>query len=364
MQQNILQYDETGNNLRMYLADHNVKRIFLVCGGSFLKSALWDSFQKMQDQENIEIIRFMDFSPNPDILAVEKGKTRYLETACDAIVAAGGGSCMDVAKCIKCSLPVPPGLFLAIPTTAGSGSEATRYAVVYENGEKKSITEESSIPDAVYFDERLLSTLPLYQKKATVLDALCHGIESFWSVNSTEGSKEYSKSCIRMVLDHIDAYLDNQESVRYTMFLASNMAGKAINITQTTAGHAMCYKLTKKYGYAHGHAAALCDVWLWHYMISHLEDCVDARGRSYLEQVFGEMAEVMGCVTVSEAVRKFQNLVESMDLPHTIPRSDIPELASGVHLERLKNNPVRLEQDAMIEIYTAISEWRIPGKER
>lgn len=364
MQQDILQYDDMGNNLREYLIHHQVKRIFLVCGDSFMKSVLWSCFQEMKEENNIEIVTFRDFSPNPNILSVEKGKKRYLEKACDAIVAAGGGSSMDVAKCIKSSLPVPPILFLAIPTTAGSGSEATRYAVVYEHGEKKSITEESSIPDAVYFDERLLSTLPLYQKKATVLDALCHGIESYWSINSTKQSKEYSKLSIQLILDHIDAYLDNRESVGRMMFMASNFAGKAINITQTTAGHAMCYKLTQKYGYAHGHAAALCNVWLWHYMISHLEDCVDGRGREYLEQVFGEIAEVMGCNTVYEAVGKFQGLVEKMELPHIIEPSDIPELSSSVHLERLKNNPVHLERDAMMKIYTAISEWRMPGKEK
>lgn len=361
MHQNVLPCDPLGTSVRDYLNKYKIKRIFLVCGNSFLRSELWE---QIQDNAGIDIVVFSDFSPNPERISVEKGKKKFVESRCDAIVAAGGGSCIDVAKCIKLSLPAAPVPFLVIPTTAGSGSESTRFAVIYENGEKQSITEERCIPDAVYYDDRVLLTLPDYQKKATMLDALCHGIESFWSVNSTEESKKYSRLCIQMILNHGDAYLNNMESVFHDMFLASSLGGKAINITQTTAGHAMCYKLTKQYGYAHGHAAALCNVWLWHYMISHMEDCVDNRGRDYLESVFLELAEVMGCDTIYEAAEKFQNLVDSMELPHTILQSDIPGLSAGVHLQRLRNNPVKLDQDAIIAIYTAAAEWKMPGKEQ
>lgn len=103
-----------------------------------------------------------------------------------------------------------------------------------------------------------LKTLPAYQRKSTMLDALCHAVESFWSVHATAESKAYSRDALKMIRRYAEDYLANCDEGNAGMLLAANTAGKAINLTQTTAGHAMCYKLTSLYGLAHGHAAALC----------------------------------------------------------------------------------------------------------
>ena len=92
----------------------------------------------------------------------------------------------------------------------------------------------------------LLRTLPDYQKKCTCMDALCHSVESFWSVNSSDESKVYSRKAMRMILDNIDAYLAGDQDAAKTMLRAANYAGRAINITQTTAGHAMSYMVDKE----------------------------------------------------------------------------------------------------------------------
>ena len=230
----------------------------------------------LKRQENLRAhlpnntVVFSDYQPNPLYENVQAGVKLFREEGCDAIIAVGGGSAMDVAKCIKLygNLPGDGGNggwleaeyaeynipFLAMPTTAGTGSEATRYAVIYYDGKKQSVTSESFIPDTVLMDPNTLITLPLYQKKATMCDALCHAIESFWSVNSTDESKEYSRRAIELVIANMDGYLENTEEGRSYMLLAANTAGKAINITQTTAGHAMCYKIISLFGSAHGHA--------------------------------------------------------------------------------------------------------------
>lgn len=129
--------------------------------------------------------------------------------------------------------------FIAMPTTAGTGSEAIRYAVIYYEDAKQSITSESFIPETVLMDSNALKTRALYQKKATIMDALCHAIESFWSVNSIEESKGCSRTAIEGVLEHMDGYLANTEEGNAGMLRAAHAAGKAINITQTTVGHAM-----------------------------------------------------------------------------------------------------------------------------
>ena len=84
----------------------------------------------------------------------------------------------------------------AVPTTAGTGSEATQFAVIYYRGEKQSVSHKSIIPDTVLFDPSSLKTLSLYQRKVGMMDALSHSIESCWSINSTNESKEYSRIAI------------------------------------------------------------------------------------------------------------------------------------------------------------------------
>ena len=133
-------------------------------------------------------------------------------------------SAMDVAKCIKLYADmdhsrsylqqtiVPNDIrLIAVPTTAGTGSEATRYAVIYENGEKQSVSDDSCIPDAVVVDPSVLKSLPLYQKKATMMDALCHSIEACWSIHSSEESRQYSRTAIEQIVACKDAYLKNTE---------------------------------------------------------------------------------------------------------------------------------------------------------
>ena len=269
MEQTIITSKENYRELDQWMEGKGKGKVLLVCDASlpFL------GIKKYFDDREERFVKFNDFQPNPLYESVVKGVEVYHKEDCDSIIAVGGGSAMDVAKCIKLysNLPgdgangawlkadaVPNDIpFLAIPTTAGTGSEATRYAVVYYEGAKQSVTSESFIPKTVLMDPDVLKTLPMYQKKSTMCDALCHAIESFWSVNSTDESKEYSKAAIHGVIDNMDGYLNNTEDGRSGMLRAANIAGKAINITQTTAGHAMCYKITSLFKCAHGHAAIL-----------------------------------------------------------------------------------------------------------
>lgn len=366
----ILHASEDYAELDAYLREHQAKKILLVCGTSIQSLRINNYFKKLESRTDIQIIRFSDFQPNPLYGSVVEGVRLFRKENCDLIVAVGGGSAMDVAKCIKLfynmdaerdylSQEIVPNdiTLLAVPTTAGTGSEATRYAVIYFEGEKQSISDESCIPSAVLMDPSLLRTLPDRHRTSAMLDALCHGIESFWSINSTEESRAYSKAGIQAVLANMDSYLDNQNSGNAGMLSAANTAGKAINITQTTAGHAMCYRLTSLYGIAHGHAAALCVSKLWPYMVSHIKKCVDPRGEDYLTRIFGEIAHAMGCETVQEAIGKFQSVVRGIGagLP---PKGDYAALSKSVNLVRLKNNPVALSAEDIYMIYRQIFEER------
>lgn len=368
MAQQILMADEHYKELDKYLKDSGHRTILLVCGNSLSRLRINDYFDSLEDRLSIRVVKFSGFQPNPSYESVVEGVRLFCHEGCDAIIAVGGGSAMDVAKCIKlyCNMDhavsylkqkiTPNDVdFLAVPTTAGTGSEATRYAVIYHNGEKQSVDDESGIPAAVLFDASALETLPEYQKKVTMMDALCHAIEAYWSVNSNEESQAYSKAAIQAILANKQAYLNNDKIGNANMLRAANLAGKAINITQTTAGHAMCYKLTSLYGIPHGHAVALCVAGLFPYMIDHLEQCIDPRGEAYLAEIFEQIAKAMNCANARAAANSFRELVKELALEKPVASGrDYEVLKTSVNSDRLRNHPIKLEPETIDSLYHKI----------
>lgn len=371
MEQMIITPGENYKGLDDWIRDVGCKKILIVCDGSIFYMDAFNKHLEGIEKTGVEMIGFRDFQPNPLYENVQAGVKLFREEYCDAIIAVGGGSAMDVAKCIKLYSNLPGDgengswlnaeyiensiPFLAMPTTAGTGSEATRYAVIYYDGKKQSVTSESFIPEAVLMDPNTLVTLPLYQKKATMCDALCHAIESYWSVNSTDESQDYSRAAIRGVMEHMDGYLNNTEKGRAGMLRAANTAGKAINITQTTAGHAMCYKITSLFRSAHGHAAILCDRVLFPWMVKNTDKCIDPRGEGYLKRILDEIGVAMGCADgVSGAVRLVE-IFEKLELEvPTATAEQYEELKTSVNPVRLKNHPIALDVDTIDFLYHEI----------
>lgn len=368
MEQRIITARDNYIEFDQWIQESGCKKILMVCDGSIWYMDGFNKHLEEVEKTGVEMIGFRDFQPNPLYESVVKGVELFKDEKCDAIMAVGGGSAMDVAKCIKlysgCSgdgangswlraALVPNSIpFIAMPTTAGTGSEATRYAVIYYNDAKQSVTSESFIPGTVLMDPNALKTLPLYQKKATMMDALCHAIESFWSVNSTEKSKEYSRAAIQAVLKHMDGYLVNTEEGNAGMLQAAHTAGQAINITQTTAGHAMCYKITSLFHSAHGHAAILCDRVLFPWMVENTDKCIDPRGEGYLKATLDEIGRAMGCKDATEGAKKLRGIFVSLDLEvPTATEEQFEILKNSVNPVRLKNHPIALDVDTIDALY-------------
>lgn len=369
MKQTVIRADGEYGKLNSWFA--KARSVMLVCGKSIEKQKIYDYLLNLPKGNDLKISRFSDFTPNPDYESVVRGVRIFREQKCDAIVAIGGGSAIDVAKCIKLyanmandgeeglflKTPVIPNdiPFLAVPTTAGTGSEATRFAVIYYKGNKQSIADDSCIPDCVLFDVSTLKTLPLYHKKATMLDAFCHAIESFWSVNSTDESKSYSRKAIQEILKASEAYLDNTDEGNSKMLKAANLAGKAINITQTTAGHAMCYKITSLFGCAHGHAAGLCVRALYKWMTDNPDKCTDKRGQDYLKHTLDEIGLALGCPDAKSGAEFFSAFFDSLGL--SVPCAtelQFEELKTSVNPVRLKNHPIALSENDIDTLYKRI----------
>jgi alcohol dehydrogenase class IV len=342
-------------------------KVLLVCDSSFPYLNIKADIEAM----DVPYVVFSDFTPNPLYEDVCKGVDLFNITKCDTILAVGGGSSMDVAKCIKlyCRMNKET-LYLeqeykdtgikliAIPTTAGTGSESTRYAVIYYDGKKQSVTHDSIIPNVAILEPKVLKTLPLYQKKCTMLDALCQGIESWWSVNSTDESKEYSKIAVETIMKWWREYIfeNTDESAKHIME-AANYAGRAICITQTTAAHAFSYKITSLYKLPHGHAVAVGLPEIWQYMIEYMEKCIDSRGKEYLANVFSDISKAMGRETPSLAIKAFRQMLKEMEISHPVATNKEEELnilSHSVNPIRLRNNPVELNEETIKSIYDII----------
>ncbi len=316
------------------------KKIFLVHGNSARNLDIGKYIL------SLDTVSFSDFEPNPQKSSINKGVEQFLESQADIIVAIGGGSAIDVAKSIK-AFSQRNVTLIAVPTTAGSGSESTRTAVYYENREKSGIFGDDLLPDAIILEPEVLLTLPEYQKKCTLLDALSQAIESFWSVNSNETSRQFSIKAIELILNNVQGYLKNQNLTE--ILYGSNLAGRAINITGTTAGHAMSYKFTSEYKIPHGAAVAICNNALWNYIQNNEIICTDPRGREYIEDIFRVLTPTMDI---------FQQLLKDWNITFDkrLMDSEILFFAAQVNPDQLKNFPIKLDFDTLKNLYREISK--------
>ena len=335
-------------------------RPMLVCGKKSFEALGINAFMRSLP---VTFIRFSDFAPNPVYESAVKGVEVLRENRCDFVLAIGGGSAIDTAKCVRrfAGMDVKRNYLeqtvvtdtvpmAAMPTTAGTGSESTHFAVIYYQGKKYSVAGEDVLPEFVILDPIGLNTIPEYQKKSCYLDALCQAIESWWSVRANEESIACSKKALRLLLSNREAYFANNASVYEEIMLGSNYAGRAINITTTTAAHAMSYKLTSLYGIAHGHAVALCLPHVWQAMLPYLD--------REQKQISLEIAEALGCHSIEEAIGWFVHLLKVLNM--TVPepsKDDIMLLTESVNLQRLKNNPILFNAQEIRNIY--LSAFRL-----
>ena len=340
------------------------RNIFMVIDSSYQFLNIKDRIERIA----LKKTRFSDFTPNPLYEDVCKGIDLFNTEKCDAILAVGGGSSIDVAKCIKLAVLakegrdslIPPLVskhldidggtlpFIAIPTTAGTGSESTHNAVMYYQGAKQTVTNDGVLPDFAILEPSVLKTLPLYQKKCTMMDALCQGIESWWSVNSTDESRNYSKIAVEMIVKYWRSYIfDNDDYAAYQIMKAANYSGKAINISATTAAHAMSYKITSLYHLPHGHAVAVCLPEIWNYML----------GISPKLPVFFDISKAMGFDNPFNAVTAIRNMMIQLNLKNPVAenrKKELDVLSKSVNPVRLKNNPIAIDEDVAWKLYDKI----------
>lgn len=324
-----------------------------------------------------KVTRYSDFSVNPKISDAIAGAEIARRINADVIVAVGGGSVLDMAKLIKAffrnagceerlargliSLDNPEVPLIAIPTTAGSGSEATHFAVVYIDDEKFSLASEFLHPEAVILDGNLIRSGSKYQKTCNALDALSQAIESAWAAGSTEKSRKLAfdaiSSCWRLLPKVLESGKHTGEDLQ-AMIIASNQAGQAINVSKTTAAHAWSYAITSKYDLPHGHA-----VWITLPSIFEIHanatigQVTDKRGPKHLRDVMKKTCNILGITDFNNSKNELEKFLDILEIKYTFndigmkSLTERKEICSKVNAERMGNNPVDLS-DSYSKIFS------------
>jgi len=310
---------------------------------------------------------FNKFSVNPKIEDLEKGINLCHNNNIDLITAIGGGSVIDMAKLIRCYInnntdlkeliksnqiiPAENIPLIAIPTTAGSGSESTHFAVIYINGCKYSVSHEFIRPNYVLLVSSLTYKCPPYLTACSGSDALCQAIESYCSVQSTEESRSYAKEAILLLMKYLPQALKNDSEARKNVMLAANLAGRAINISFTTAPHACSYVLTTYAGIPHGHAVSLTLPYFFNLNMNVSSDnCIDPRGSVFVKEKMNELLLFLNS-KAENAEKKLSCFFQSLfgnknnDAIAGITDNIRNQLVLSVNLQRLQNNPVKITKE-------------------
>lgn len=360
-----------GNDTIKYLSEFlkvkSPKHIFLVTGKeSYFNCGAKDEILPILREYNYT--RFFDFEENPKIEDVEIGVQIFKENKCDLIIAVGGGSVIDMGKLINFFHTKNPPFFqhfndelkkdevvqlAAIPTTAGSGSEATHFAVVYFNNDKYSIASQFLVPNYVIIKPYFTYNINSYLTAVTGLDALSQAIESHWSVGSTIESREFSKKAILLVWNNLKAAVKlNDKIAKGRLSEAAYLAGKAINITKTTAPHAVSYPFTSEFNIPHGHAVALTLPYFlgFNYDVQK-DDCNDKRGVEYVKKGIDEILRFIGCDDINKGVNKMQKFILVVEIELSLEKIGIPKslieesIINKINFERAGNNPREINKN-------------------
>lgn len=289
-----------------------------------------------------EVSYYADFTNNPKKEEIDLAINKFSDRKFDAIIAFGGGSVIDFAKAFRFykqdDIPL-----IAIPTTAGTGSEATQFAVVYVDGVKTSLDDVSILPDIAIIDSQFIENAPTYVKACCAMDAYCQAIESFWAKRATEESRKYAIESIELCRDWLVQAVNTDELIaNEKMALAAHLAGKAINISRTTAAHALSYKITSKYGIPHGHAVALNIAGLF-------EQNIEVMPSEQQNALLGAMH-----INKQSICEYFHKLMTEIGLEDNLTKlgiTNLDEIVDSVNLQRLSNNPKNLSRDDLLNVW-------------
>jgi alcohol dehydrogenase class IV len=312
---------------------------------------------------------FDAIEPNPTARLAHAAIDAARRAGADGLVAVGGGSCIDLAKATAIGLEQRSDVdatfagalgihgaapLVAVPTTAGSGSQATSFGVLYVEGRKRSLDHPSLRPRAVVLDRRFIEALPGRLSAISGLDALCQCVESIWACGATDRSRALAAAGGGLLSEHLRAAAgDHEPGACRAIMLGAHLSGCAINISRTTAAHAYSYAITLRHGVPHGLAVALSLGWVaaWNAGVDEAS-CQHPLGAASARALVTRAAAILG-VDPAGVGCAMAALLDTLGLPASlsaagVPERDLPVLAASMDPLRLGNNPRALTRDDVL----------------
>jgi alcohol dehydrogenase class IV len=258
----------------------------------------------------------------------------------EIILCVGGGSVIDYAKSIifhNLSKRRNDFKFFAIPTTCGSGSESTEFAVVYNDNIKKSLYSKILKPDYVILDKDFLNEIPNLVLWSSISDSFCQAIESLWSKNANTESLEYSIKALSLFKEGINNFINLDKE---KLLKASYYSGNAINISKTTAPHAFSYYLTTMHNIPHGFAVLFT---LEEFLKINLSDNLfKANFFDRINYIFKDYSDIILVI---------KKILKQSKYKYPITINSFNKCEKYINLERLNNNPVSISSSQIKKIY-------------
>lgn len=348
-------------------------RAFIVSDSIMEKLGYLQTAIDYLNKAGINSVVFSEVRPDPDVNVVAEGIKRYGESDADVLVAIGGGSAIDTAKGIlyfswklksSAGLEMKKPLFIAIPSTSGTGSEVTDFAVITSEGEKVCIVDEFIAPDIAILDSTCIQHVPERVVVDTGIDVLVHAIEAYVSTKATDFTDALAEKAVKLIFENIEKlYKDpKDEGARDRVQNASCMAGMAFTNSNLGINHSLAHAMGATFHFSHGRSNALL-------LNGVMEYNADLRGSAsgYATERYAKLATVLqlparthreGAVNFMQAVGKLKKAlgveenIRALGVDQAEFESALAHMAETAMLDRCTpTNPRQPSKEELIIIY-------------
>ena len=358
-------------DIKKFINDNSFRKIFLLCGKkSFVTSGAEIFFKGLLNNKEIKL--FYKNSELPILEELIDIINAIKNFKPDLILAVGGGAVIDYAKIanvvdvrddladliVSYSYPLKQKYtkLAVIPTTAGSGAEVTSNAVIYVKGIKHSFESELLVPDNFFLIAEFLISAPNKIKASAGFDAIAQALESLVSKKSNNQSVEYASKSLQVSINSYISFLSDPNLKNATeMSIASNLAGKAISISKTTAPHATSYPFTSLFNISHGHAVGLFFESFFKFNFDNLdksETSFDLKKRFDLIFNLFDVRNINDFNSKIKLIKKQAKLEDNLDLLNINIENNYKNILQGINLLRLGNNPIKINENDILKIIT------------
>ena len=358
----------SSEDILKYINDKSFKKIFVLCGKkSFVNSGAENLLKNINNKEIKLFYKKSEIPILEELIEIIKDIKNFKP---DLFLAIGGGAVIDYAK-IANVVDIRPDLaelivnytypfkkkytkLAVIPTTAGSGAEVTSNAVIYVDGIKHSFESELLIPDHFFLIPEFLISAPNKIKASSGFDAIAQALESLVSRKSNDKSVEYASKSLRVSVNSFISFINDPNMKNATeMSVASNLAGKAISISKTTAPHAASYPFTSLFNISHGHAVSLFFEKFFKFNYDNLdksETSFDLKKRFDLIFNLFDVQDINGFNSKISLIKKSANLEDDLTKFNIDIIKSSEDVLKGINLLRLGNNPVKIDGKDILKI--------------